>query len=511
MRLALLIAAALPLAACVVDVEGAPCETPGETRDCPPGQACGNGGTCSERAAACASTRCTPGEARCIDGTASVESCSREADPVCGAWVVESCTFRGLQCVTRAGMPSACECDPFLGSEFAAGDGGSLAAGVPPYPTGAAAPAECRFGRLGDALEAAAVHAAASGPAIVQTYAPTGAPFVFGTGALPENFPLLVPAGVTLRGSSAPAGPTSVRADGVSSAAIVSLQGAVEGVRFESVSMTGPGISVSCAAAGVPSLKGVAVDGALALTAGIAIQGLCGATLEGVDVSGVAGPALRVDAASGAPVRVKGSWFRSSDVGVEVRGGAVILEPAGPIRTEVTDNVFEGVFLTGSTRIDGTLDRVVVAGNGGTGVLVRSVPLSSTLTVTGSDVESNGAVSPTTYGGALPRTAGGMLLSQLSLAAHGILGNRFYANSGDQLAFESSGAWSISPGACGATSNAFGNCPGQGAAVSKVGAGTVNARYTVWPGTPPDGFVFGTVDSSLYCDGPPAPAVPTCP
>lgn len=502
-------AAALSLAACAVDVEGAPCTTPGGSTECPAGQACGNDMKCSDRAAACAQTRCTPGESQCLDGDAKAESCDG-VDGVCGVRVVDDCQGRGLRCGTKSGA-SACECPANGSSEFAAGDGGTVDAGAPPYPTGVGSPEECRFGILGDALSAAAAHATANGAATVRAYAPAGAPIVFA--APGETFPLPVAAGVTLVGSSSPGGATVIRADAAAQSTVLSVQGAVEGIQVENVSMTGTGVEVSCGASGVPRLTDVAVAGGGALARGVAVQGGCGATLEGVDVSDVAGPALRVDATEGAPVQAKGCRFRSSAVGVDARGGAVTLSANLAILSEVTSNVDQGVLLTGTTRIDATLDHVLVAGNGGTGVVLRSVPLTSTLSVTDCEIHSNGSVSPATYGGAFSRTAGGVLVSQLSLGAHSILGNRLYANSGDQLAFESSGTWSISPGSpCGPASNAFGDCPGQGAAVSKVGAGAVNATYTVWPGTPPDGFVFGAIDFSLYCNGfPSAPPVPSCP
>ncbi len=505
---AILPAAALLLAACVVDIEGAPCTTPGATAECPPGQACGNDETCSERAAACAATRCTPGASQCLDGDARVERCDG-ADKECGTLVVEDCTAQGLRCATR-GATSACECPANGGSEFAAGAGGTTDASLPPFPTGLASPEVCRFGRLGDALAAAAAYGA-SGLATVQVHARAGTPVVFGPGSIPESFPLQVAAGVTLRGSTTPAGETVVRAEAGTPATILSVQGAVEDVRVENVSMTGTGIATSCGASGLPALLRVTLSGGNALVRGVTVQGACGASISGVDVSGVTGPALFVDAAAGAPVSVRGSRFHSSGIGVELRGGAASLAPEATVPTEVLSNALQGLLVSGTTRVDVVLDKVVVRANGGTGVYLRNVPATSTLVLSGCEISSNGATAATIYGGASQRTAGGVLLSQTSPPGHSILGNRIFANTGDQLAFESSGAWSINAGACGAQSNAFG-CVGSGVAVAKVGAGSVDAGYTVWPGIPPDGFYFGSVtNTALYCPDPPGPPPPACP
>ena len=107
--LALAIGAALALAACTVNVEGAPCSAPGATVDCPDKQACGNDLRCSARALDCKTTgsMCTPGPAECI--SAQVSKRCDGSDPVCGTWVTDDCAARGMGCGTR-GSSGACEC-----------------------------------------------------------------------------------------------------------------------------------------------------------------------------------------------------------------------------------------------------------------------------------------------------------------------------------------------------------------------------------------------------------------
>ena len=95
MRAAIVAVATLALVACQVNVEGAHCNQPGSAEQCPSGQACGNDGRCSERAAACGA-RCTPGEVRCggTSGSAAVKTCT---DAGCNDYIVKPFTFQELQ------------------------------------------------------------------------------------------------------------------------------------------------------------------------------------------------------------------------------------------------------------------------------------------------------------------------------------------------------------------------------------------------------------------------------
>jgi hypothetical protein len=182
----------------------------------------------------------------------------------------------------------------------------------------------------------------------------------------------------------------------------------------------------------------------------------------------------------------------------------------------VTGNAGEGVLLAGDGghAIDAELLGASVTANGGTGVVLDAAAASSRLELRACAVFANGDLAGRAYGGASPRTAGGVLVRQLSLAALVLVRNRLSANAGDQLAFESSGAWSISPGAC-PQANLFA-CVAPGAyAVGVKGGGTVDASYTVWPAIPWDGLASAgvTAPSLAYCnaeDG--APALPAaCP
>jgi hypothetical protein len=507
MRRALASAAALLVAACHVDVEGAICHVPGATAECPAGQACGNDGRCSARALACetAGTRCEPGSAACAgdDDEERVERCTGAVDPVCGSWAVEECTAAGLRCGTRSGE-AGCECPAFDGAELAADPvAGSRDPDLPPFPTGAASPASCRFGRLGDALDAArdALVAHPEGTA-VRAYG-AGGPLVFGDVANGETFPLTVVAGVTLRGAVAPAGPTIVRAEGA----------------------TGTGISAVCGAAGKPRIEDLTLDGGGSLTRGIdVVAGSCGAALARVNVSGVNGPALALLADTGVEVAVTASSFRESAVGVYGLGGRLVLgSPDSPSDgVEASGNAAEGILLKGaSTR---TLDVEIYDGkvmeNGGTGVMLDVVSTASRLTVRRCDVYANGRDQPRKYGPDPQRVAGGILIRQSSLSAFAFDGNRLWSNARDQLAFETSGtAWSLASGAasCGPASNLFACVAETDEAIGIGGLGTVKANYSVWPGTPWDEWATSGVyidPESAWCTagtaGAPAPAA-TCP
>lgn len=516
MRRALVILAALALAACRVDVEGAPCGEPGSIDDCPSGQACGNDLRCSERAMACAAAalRCTPGATRCEGAELEerAEECTGD-DPVCGAWVVHPCTSRGLVCGTRSAGRATCECPSgHAGPEFAADPAeGSPAPGESPFPTGATSPPECRFKRLGDAVAAAG---AVAGPAAVRAHGAEAAEVVFGDETSGDGFPLVVAANVTVRAAEAPAGATVLRAEGATAASLVALQGRIERIRIESIAATGTGVAMSCGTAGKPSLDGVTIDGGSSLTKGVDVAGgACGADLVAVDVRDVEGPALGIVAGANAPITVSGGKYRDSGVGIRATGGKLTLGPGGDpsADVEVTGNSGDGIVLEGSTPVaDVALAGVLVSGNGGTGVVVDMLSDAAKVSVQGCEIRSNGSAAPRSSGG---RSVGGVFALQLELAPFTFLGNAVYANAGDQLTFESSGSWSIAATGCGSSSNVFA-CVAQGSsAVRVVGGGTVAAQYTVWPAIPSATWLDGNVvTSGTLCNGVMgAPVLPACP
>lgn len=534
MARALAIAAALALAACSVEVEGAGCRVPGAAEDCPSGQACGNDLRCSARALACeaAATRCAPGTTRCAGATGRerAERCG-DADPACGAWQVDDCEAAGLECGTRSGA-AACECPAYGDSTFHADPVAGSPAGATPFPTGAPAPPACRFARLGDALAAASAVAAGGAAASVQAMGEAGSPVVFGDVLTGEAFPLRVDAGVTLAGAAEPAGPTVVLARGPTAEPLARVEGTIARLRLESapaapgaegiLGATGAGIAAACGARGAPSIEDVRVEGGGTLAAGIDVAGgACGASISGAVVSHVDGPALSVEANAGVAVTVTGSRLEDSAVGIRAAGGKLTVGSATETEdaVEVSGNAGDGIVLTGGpTRtLDVALLGVRVEGNGGTGVVLDVVKSDSALTVRGCTVYSNGATAPWVYGPDFSqRAAGGVLVRQVSLSGFVFERNRVSSNAGDQLGFESSGAWSISTGAC-PVANLFA-CVAEGAyAVGVAGGGTVDASYTVWPGIPWAAYASPgvTAPTSNYCNGaegaPEPPAPSSCP
>ncbi len=500
MRGALAMLAALALAACQVEVEGARCSGPGTGADCPDGQACGNDGRCSERAAGCRtpSTRCDVGATKCT-GDDVLETCTN-ADPVCGSWLARSCKAEQLLCMQRGTNPHGCECPANTTAEFTADPMGSPSGAVP-YPTGLDSPRVCRFRKLGDALAAAVAH---GGTVTVRAHGASGEAVSFGS-ATGEAFSLAIPEGLTLLGASAP-GQTTIEGDAASAAAIVQVQGGtVERVRVASVSMTGNGVELSCGTTAAPTLRDVTVSaGAQKVAKGVTVAGDCGALLERVDVSGASGPALDIDVGATAPVTVSGSRFHGSTTGVAATGGLLVFQKDGTTATEVTDNTGRGIDLGGGTAVNATLTNVLVARNGGTGIVVE-VPSASRLSMSACIVHSNATTSPTLYGPmGDQRSAGGILLRQAALTGgFQFEGNRIYANDGganaDGLAFHSSGIWTFNVGTNCTLPNRFGCVRGTAAAIGIKAGGTVDARESIWGPVPPT--VSGAVLWSPECQG----------
>lgn len=531
-RAPLTLAAALLVTACRVDVDGAPCAGPGTTADCPDGQACGNDLRCSARALACATSRCNPGVTECVD-TTKARRCDGMADRVCGRWVVDDCAAHLMECPgLRSG---ACECPELVGTVVVADPSVHSVRGEPPFPTGQAQPPECRFGRLGDALAAAAERAPAAATAWIEGEAGVAAAFGAVTG---EEWPLVVATNVTVVAASPQPAPIIRGEPGVPT--IVAVQGALEDVRVEGGGATGVGVALSCGASGKPELRRVEVDGGgvldpdglvtAGLSEGVTVAGTCGgARLSGVQVSAVAGSALSIDPAAAATVDVLGGSFGGSNVGIWIRGGKVKVapDPEGAVTTLVfansADGVIVGDLLATATPVDAALERISATSNGGTGIVFADLPLASShVRMTACDVWANGAVRAEQYGPQdAKRTAGGVLvvLGQLPFTFNG---NRVWANAGDQLAFDSGAPWSIEASSeCGADTNVFDTCmsalscdygAGRTCAVVLSGLGSVQAGFNVWPGSPPRSYATSNVAIPNYCAaGSGMPAKPTCP
>jgi hypothetical protein len=500
------------LAACQVDVEGAPCRTD-HAEDCPAGQACGLDQRCSTRAAKC--TICTPGEGRC--NGERFEECSAADDPVCGAWSTLWACEGGFVCGEKSGAAS-CECPPNDGPEFAADPAGSRTVGAAPYPTGAESPVACRFGRLGDALAAAATYAEAHPGEAAIARASGTASVNFGVEGTGETFPLVVGAGVTLVG---PADSTraTIRLDDPAASAGVELRGAIERVNLENLAAVRVGVAASCGEIGRPSLRHVAIRGAALLQSGIAVSGSCGADLEEVEVEAAAGPALLVEASGEEVVSVLGGAFRNSGTGIEVTGGTVTVEgPHIPLQLlsgfadgttlEIVGNAGHGVALTGgATPIVFSVSRARIHENRGTGVRIDELPTGSSVSITQSDIGENlGVGEGSLY--ATGRSAGGLILSQSAPPPFVFAGNVVACNGGDQLGFYTATETPlrIGPDACGTGSNFVRTKP-QGIAVFVSGYATVDARNNYWAPDPPT--TAGSLTYRYTCEATPAP--PACP
>jgi hypothetical protein len=483
-RRAALVAAAL-LAACQVKTDGARCDANASDRtlSCPSGQACGNDGTCSARAATCAD-RCTPGAVRCGTGGA-VERCTG-ADAACGAWIADACEA-GLTCDTHSGAP-ACECLPPDGAVLVADPAGS-APGALPYATGRDTPARCRFARLGDALAAAA---AAKQPITVSA---RSGPFGDATG---ETFPLDVAPGVSLQGDGS-GGVSIATAATVQSSMLVLHAGATlrsvtlsnrVGPASASASAPTAAVALACDPAPAPpaaTLEGVTVD-TDALTRGVAVT--CPATLTDVRVSGARGPALYVNPPDAAyETTVVGGRFGESTTGVEVRGGALRLAGSSGGVLAIEANAEHGIAAIGSSEVIALqLEQVSIAANGGTGLRADQLPPGSSVSIHACEISGNkGSVAGSQYD--TGRTAGGVIIKQSGTPTFSFTGNVVACNGGDQIGFY---VGALAPirlggGACDASANIFQTTlSGKAINVNAGSVATIIATYNTWAPDPPN-------------------------
>jgi hypothetical protein len=496
------------LAACKVDVEGAPCGAPGSTADCPSGQACGVDGRCSAGAEQCldASERCVLGTSRCSPEGNRIETCTAAAP--CGAWEFlpgnPDCGHSGLVCA--GGEAPACACPGgFAGPKFVADPVAGSASGAPPFPTGAASPSQCRFKSLGDAISRAS---AVAGPATVQAYGASGANVVFDASS--GDGPIAIPANVTVI-AAAGAAATTLHAAASSGTPLVTLAGTLQGLTLDARD-AGVAVQTSCGTS-TPSLSGVTVDGGGTAAVGVAVSGACGGALSNVVVTSVAGPALWVGAEGAANVVVTGGSLRGSQVGALVTGGQVSLgSGSASSGVDVGGNSGEGVLFQAGAVIDAQLTFATIHDNGGTGVVVDRVSAGSAVALRSCLVRANGTTAPRMYGGGTPqRPAGGVIVIQPALPFT-FTGNQVSRNAGDQLVFDSSAqTWTIAVGRCQDT-NTF-SCVSDGALAVAVNGGKVDATNTYWPGIPVSAYAGPGVTATPYCNnsGPQWPATPPCP
>jgi hypothetical protein len=444
-----------------VDLDGAPCTTPGTTGDCPDAQACGNDRRCSARALACRASRCAPGVGdACLDpsgagsGTALARWCS-DSDPVCGAWTVDPCAARGTVCGRGSGA-ARCECPQSPTRELTVSpDGG--AADAPPYASGATSPPGCTF----RTLTAALLHAGdlhdldpASPVTVVAAGAPAGGTRIF-SAASGESFPLLLRDGVVLTSDGPARGGTyEIRYDRPAAGeTAVSLAGAGSGlhgftIRNGDGGAESSGVHLGCAG-GTVRLSSLVVegrgDGGVRLGTGISGWG-CAAVAEGVQVREVGGAGIDwgADLAS-STLRLaltNGSVRGSGGAGVVLRGGRLLLDGV-----RVAESGGRGVDATsaGAARVE--IRRSSVVWNHDTGIAIRD---ASDVRISRTTVYAN--LAATSWGGALVssgtrRRAGGVVISGTPPAPglFELWGNRVYGNGGDQILVlgPSSATWNL--------------------------------------------------------------------
>lgn len=367
------------LAACSVNVTGAPCHA---DQNCPSGEYCvggfcrdapandgsedgggdggeeSDGGLCDGGACSACDAGATPVELACCT-TPGASECSGDtlfgctADGGAPVWSrVEDCAMDNQQCRSPGeGAPPRCLCRPNTGGVFYADPDSGALPGAGDLPTGVEEPARCRFRRLGDAL-------------------PTASGFEVrvpgGVGQFDqETFPLLIPAGTTLGGYCENDGGCSrltlKRGGGGSPLVYLSPDSGLS--RFELVNGEG---SATAAALGCSSGE-VTID-----RVAILARNPAGARLShGIRVEG----SCKLSASE---VRVSGA----SQVGVQLSAGTLSLD--GGI---VSDNGSEGISVTGGSAI---VSNCFVYDNGSYGVsLDVGWNMSARISLIGNDIHGN--------------------------------------------------------------------------------------------------------------------------
>lgn len=438
MRLVALVWAGVLLAACTVEVEGAPCAVPGATADCPRDQACGNDRRCSARALACAASRCTPAVGGdCLGdpvgiatGTAYARRCV-DSDPVCGAWDVVPCEA-GLACGHQSGG-ATCECPPNPTRVLVVAPDGSPP-GPPLHPSGIAAPAGCAFATLSDALDrAGALHALdPSGDVTVRAVgASAGNPRSF-SATSGERFPLRLGAGIALVSD----GPSDdkryeiVYARPATGTVALALEGpgsllAGFTIRNGDGGLEDAAVLTSCAV-GPVFVSSIVVEGrgddGARLGTGL-LGSACATVVDGLEVRDVAEAAISWSAST--LVIANSVLTRSGGAGIRLRGGT--LEATG---LRVAENAGMGIDAATGSKKRVVLARSRIVRNGDTGIGVAGGTASISRSTIFGNRATTGWSSPRHLWG-ITRLAGGIVLSEAVLETWAA--NRVYSNSGDQV------------------------------------------------------------------------------
>jgi hypothetical protein len=458
MRRALLPALALAaaLVSCTVDVEGAACTAPGSTANCPTGQACGTGLTCSTQAASC--TPCTVDEVGCSGG--NVATCSAAGDPACGTWTVVTACQAGLQAcmIPLAGGAAECACATWT---------------VDPGAGGAACTRPSITSAIGEAVRfpAPMVKLGGSGTS-------------YGNSA-DDTAPIVIPAGVTLIGDDTASAAATNRIIAVQGPGPEGLQvhtgASVRGLAVQRGASAGPTVGVLLAggaAAAGNTLVSVRVDAGgagLAFATGLRVAGANAVAVGDVRVLGATVAGLEVNRLGATDVVVvTGSTFDQNQVGVSLLKGDLTL--AG---TTVKRSVAEGVVsATGSpNQTSLAIADGVISSNGRGGVRLS---VNDTLSMTGTRICNNNGV-VRSYAGE-NRLVGGVIAVGDPPAALTFRGNFIHGNQGDQVYVgASNGAWDLSglSGCAASNRNVIARYTAPGVGVAAVGA-AVKAVFNSW-------------------------------
>lgn len=259
------------------------------------------------------------------------------------------------------------ECPSNTGTEVYADPVSGSHAGAPPFPTGVAEPAQCRFSTL-----TAALSAAGPGQRVVAMGASPGAPAVFAN----ESFPLLI-TGTTVTTVDAPLNPSNylIHYPGTPPAAALLYSGArLEGFTvFHTANQSSTSFSVGCGRGSVGLGSMVLDANGFGVPMGVAVAGTdndCSAAISHSTVRGGFLTGINISTASTALNTVTGGILE------QTRGGFVLQRGKGLLEgVLVRDNQGSGVTVSPSAAgvvPELTLTETVITGNRGVGLLVTA-------------------------------------------------------------------------------------------------------------------------------------------
>jgi hypothetical protein len=467
MRRALVIPLALAaaLAACSVDVEGARCSNVGTTDNCPAGQACGTGLTCSVRAASC--TPCVAGTHACSADTTGVATCTGDDDPACGSMKVAASDVcaAGQACRLRnADNSPTCACTTWT---------------VVP----GAAPTACIQPAIKLAIDEAVKF---PNPRVLLGGV---APATYGS-ELADVAPIIIPANVALIGDNESAAAAPNR--------IIAVQGpGPEGLQVHAGAIV-QGVAIQRAAGGptvgVLVSEGSAVSGNTLIgdtlisvridaggagggfATGLRIAGGNTVSVSDVLVKGATVAGLEVIRLGPTDVvQVSQSTFDGNQVGVSLLKGDLRL--AG---STVKRSTWEGfVSATGTPGMTGfAIQDSFITWNGRGGMRLS---VNDTVSILRTRICGNTGFDRT-YSGVTRKVGGLYVVGNPPLTAIGFTGNLIHSNQGDQVYVgAASTTWNLSgaAGCAAADRNVLADYTAPGVGISAVGA-SVAALFNAW-------------------------------